>query len=189
MGVQKGFNRADVIAAAGELADAHGLHEVTLAMLASKLGVRSQSLYAHIDGIDGLRRDLALLGQHELSEALRDAVMAQSGVAALKALCRAYAGYALAHPGLYEATLRRPETDEVVRAANERVAAPFFAVLASLGIDGDDAVHRYRLIWTSLYGFATARTAGLMSWPVDPDDSLERLIALLAADGTTPPDP
>jgi len=65
-----GLDREQVIEEAAALADESGAHAVTLAALAARLGVRSQSLYAHVDGLDGLRRDLAVLGQRSLAEQL-----------------------------------------------------------------------------------------------------------------------
>ena len=45
-----GLDAQAVVVAAAELADADGLEQVTLAGLASRLGVRAPSLYAHIGG-------------------------------------------------------------------------------------------------------------------------------------------
>ena len=65
-----GLDRERVIEEAAALADESGADAVTLAALAARLGVRSQSLYAHVDGLDGLRRDLAILGQQSLADRL-----------------------------------------------------------------------------------------------------------------------
>jgi AcrR family transcriptional regulator len=181
-GARRGLDHTKVIEAAAELADTRGFQNVTLAMVASKLGVRSQSLYAHVDGLEGLRRGLARHGLNLFADAMRDSVMALTGAAALRALCRTSASFAAAHPGLYEANVRAPGDDPNIEAARARVAAPFYAVLSSFGVDGDESLHRHRVIWTSLYGFATARSAGLMSWPVDPDESFEYLLDTLVAD-------
>ena len=45
MAIKVGLTREAVMKAAGELADANGLHEVTLAALAARLGVRTPTLY------------------------------------------------------------------------------------------------------------------------------------------------
>lgn len=151
-------------------------------MLAADLGMRSQSLYAHVDGIEGLRRQLALRGQQLLGNELRDAVMARSGVDAFRAVAYTYASFADAHPGLYEASLRAPGDDTEMAEANEHTMEPLVAVLRSFGVDGDELIHRYRVVWASIHGFVTLRQAGLMSRPVDVDESFERLIALFSAD-------
>src|SRR5436190_15324005 len=82
-----GLDRQQVIEEAAALADESGADAVTLAALAARLGVRSQSLYAHVDGLEGLRRDLAVLGQRSLAEQLGRAVMGRAGEDGLRALC------------------------------------------------------------------------------------------------------
>ncbi|MGI8712393.1 MAG: TetR family transcriptional regulator, partial [Solirubrobacteraceae bacterium] len=50
-----GLDAEAVVTAAARLADAEGLECLTLARLAQRLGVRSPSLYAHVDGLEELR--------------------------------------------------------------------------------------------------------------------------------------
>jgi len=111
-----------VIDEAAVLADESGADAVTLAALAARLGVRSQSLYAHVDGLDGLRRDLAVLGQQTLADRLGRAVMGRAGEDALRALCDAYAAFASERPGLYACSQRAPGDDpELARRAPARL--------------------------------------------------------------------
>lgn len=174
--MQTKIDQAVVLDAAANLADERGYRNLTLAMVAAELGIRSQSLYAHVEGIDGLRDGLALRGQAQLADDLRDAAMARTGGDALRSVVRAMADFAYAHPGLYEATLRSPEGSPLMRAANERTVAPLMAVLGSFGLDDEDLEHHYRIIWSSVHGFVTLRQAGLLSWPADPDDSFELML-------------
>ena len=53
MGRKVGLNREQVVEAAAAIADRDGLGSLSLATLASKLGVRSPSLYSHVDGLAG----------------------------------------------------------------------------------------------------------------------------------------
>ena len=176
------FDRQGVLDVAADLADEHGLANLTLAMLASEVGMRSQSLYAHVDGIEGLRDGLALRGQAMLADRLRDAVMAKTGPDALRSVVRALADFAGTHPGLYEASLRSPHDSPELREANERTVAPLTAVLESFGLDGDDLTHHYRVIWSSVHGFVTRRHAGLLSWEASPDESFELLVEMFVGE-------
>src|SRR5215470_8697450 len=118
-----------VIDEAATMADESGADAVTLAALAARLGVRSQSLYAHVDGLDGLRHDLAVHGQEELAARLGGAVMGRSGADALRALAAAYADFAAARPGLYACSLRAPLGDDALEASSEAATAPWRATL------------------------------------------------------------
>src|SRR5579875_3074672 len=102
-----GLDPDAVVRAAADLADAAG-GEVRLADLAAHLGVRTPSLYNHIAGQEGLRRELALLGLRELYARLARAAIGRAADDAILALAHAYRGFAREHPGLYAATLRAP---------------------------------------------------------------------------------
>jgi AcrR family transcriptional regulator len=171
------LDRERVLDVAADLADRHGLDELTLAMLASELGIRSQSLYAHVDGIEGLRDGLAERAHELLGEELRDAAMARSGADALRSVVRALAAFADARPGLYAASLRAADSPEL-QEVNRRTVAPLTAVLGSFGLEGDELIHHYRVIWSSVHGFVTLRHSGLLTWPADPDESFELMVEM-----------
>src|ERR1700751_4684481 len=98
-----GLDTDAVVDAAARLADADGLESVTLARLAAELGVRAPSLYAHVDGLEDLRRRLGARGARELADALGRAAAGRAGTEALVAVADAYRAYARAHPGSYAA--------------------------------------------------------------------------------------
>lgn len=172
------FHHTRVVEAAARLADEHGFANLTLAMLAADLGMRSQSLYAHIEGLQGLRDDLALMGHALLAEQLREAVMAKTGADALRSVVGALADFAAEHPGLYQASLRAPGESPELKAASARTMGPLTAVLESFGLSGDLLVHHYRAIWSGVHGFVTLKQAGLMSFSADVDDSYELMVSM-----------
>src|SRR5215203_5687433 len=122
MATQVGLDHGAVVEAAGALVDESGVEALTLAGLAASLGIRSQSLYAHVDGLDGLLRDLALDSVRKLGDELRSSVIGRSGRDALEAIAEAYWDFARAHPGRYASTIRDPGEDEELRDANLRAA-------------------------------------------------------------------
>jgi AcrR family transcriptional regulator len=175
-----GLDTEAVVAAAAELADAEGLEAVTLARLAGTLGVRSPSLYAHVDGLADLRRRLAARGARELGATLQTAVAGRSGADALRALADAYRAYARAHPGTYAAVQPAPAADDAdtVSAAVDAVAV-VLAVLRGYDLEGDDAIHATRIIRSALHGFVTLEAGGAFGIPLGVDDSYARLLEVL----------
>src|SRR4051812_37878324 len=157
-----GLDRQRVIDEAAQLADAEGAAAVTLAALAARLGVRSQSLYAHVEGLDGLRRDLAVLGQLSLADRLGPAVMGRAGEDALRALCEAYASFATERPGLYACSQRAPGDDPALARTSAAATEPWRAVFGSYGLSKSEIVHFHRSLWAALHGFVTLREQGLM---------------------------
>ena len=170
--------------AAAELADADGLHELTLARLAERLGVRSPSLYAHVGGLADLRARLAVRGARELTAALQAAAAGRARSDALHAVADAYRAYAHAHPGSYAATQRAPGTEpdaadgEFATAAADLVGV-ILAVLRGYQLHDDDAVHGVRMVRAALHGFVSLEREGGFAMPVDLEESYRRLVQML----------
>lgn len=181
MSPRVGLSRASVVEAAADLADEVGLEGVTLARLASRLGVRTPSLYNHIDGLDDLRRELALAGTRELGERLGRAAVGKSGEAAVVALAGAYRAFVAERPGLYAATVRSfrlsDPADEERRMAEGEVLGVVLDALSGYGLRGDDAVHAARGLRSVVHGFATLEAAGGFGMALDADESFRRLVA------------
>ena len=173
-----GLDAGAVVAAAAALADAAGLDAVTLARLADELGVRAPSLYAHVGGLDDLRRRLAARAMRELGDALQAAAAGRAGADALHAVAAAYRAYARAHPGSYAATQRAPDL-EPAQAAAARLVDTILAILRGYGLEGEEAVHAARAVRAALHGFVTLEAGEGFGLPLDLDESFARLVALL----------
>jgi AcrR family transcriptional regulator len=174
------LSREAVVEAAARLADEEGLEALSLSILASRLGIRTPSLYNHVDGLDGLRRELALLGIRELSRRLGRAAIGKATDEATLAIARAYREFVKERPGVYAATVRSsrlsyPEDPEF-QAAEKEVLDTVLAVLASYGLRGDDALHAARGFRSTVHGFATLEAAGGFGIPLDLDESFERML-------------
>ena len=177
---------------AARLADEESLEALSLSILASRLGIRTPSLYNHVAGLDGLRRELALLGIRELGRRLGRAAVGKATDEATFAIARAYREFVKERPGLYAATVRSsrlsyPE-DPAFRAVERETLETVLAVLASYGLNGDDALHAARGFRSTVHGFATLEVTGGFGIPLDLDESFERLIRTFVAglkDGET----
>lgn len=175
------LDRTAVLDAAEQVLADDGAAGLTLARVARRLGVRTPSLYHHVDGLDGLRRALRLRGIAGLRDALAEAALGRSGVEAVRALAHAYRAWAADHPGLYELTLRGQSgaDPEDARAAYE-VVRVVTGGLRGYGLDGDDALHATRVLRAALHGFVALEAAGGFGLDLDPDVTFERLVDWLA---------
>jgi AcrR family transcriptional regulator len=175
-----GLTRQRVVEEAGAVADATGLDRLTLAAVADRFGVAIPSLYKHVSGLDGLRRDLAVLAVRELTTVLSKATVGRAGRDALHAMADAYRAYATAHPGRYAASVRAPAPDdaEYLAAAGDALGV-FFAVLAGYGLTGPDAIDAIRGLRAAMHGFVALETAGGFGLPQSVDASFRRLVDAL----------
>jgi AcrR family transcriptional regulator len=178
-----GLSPDAVIDAASALADGEGVEAVTLARLASELGVRPPSLYKHVAGLDAIRRALAVRGIAEASRRLQRATIGKSRDAALFALAHAYWQFARDRPGLYAASLRAAKPGEKdVAAAGDALLGTVLAVLAGYGVRNSDALHATRGLRAIIHGFVSLDAAGGFRLKLDLDESFHRLLAAFARD-------
>ncbi|HTP18365.1 MAG TPA: TetR-like C-terminal domain-containing protein [Solirubrobacteraceae bacterium] len=175
-----GLDAEAVVAAAASLADANGLHQLTLARLAAALGIRSPSLYAHIDGLDDLRTRLGARGARELATTLQSAAAGRARGDALRAIAVAYREYAHAHPGTYGAMQIVSDSEEF-EAAGTEVVGVILAVLRGYGLEGEPAIHAVRAIRSALHGFVSLERESGFGLPINIDDSYDILVAMLDA--------
>ena len=162
-----------------DLADREGPPAVTLARVAAELGVRTPSLYHHVDGLQGLRRAMALRALQQLDRQLQRAAVGRADAEAVRQLALAYREFAQQRPGLYAATLATPEGDADIRAAGEAVVATVVAALAGYGFDEATAVHATRSLRSALHGFVSLELAGSFAMAVDPDETFSWLVEAL----------
>ena len=64
-----GLSSHDVVAAGAELADEAGFQELTMRLLAQRLGIRTPSLYKHVNDLADLRHRIAAQARHRQSGA------------------------------------------------------------------------------------------------------------------------
>jgi AcrR family transcriptional regulator len=177
-----GLDKATVVEAAAAIMNKEGAAALTLNRLAQELGVKTPSLYNHIDGLPGLYRELALLNARTLGERFTQAAIGKSGPTALIAVAQAYRAYIKEAPGVYLASLRssgaQQSPDAELSAAEEQSLRVAVAVIASFGLTGEDALHAVRGLRSLVHGFATLEIAGGFGLPLDLDESFDRLLQM-----------
>lgn len=172
------LTRDTVIETAAKMADEMGdVQSVTLAAIARKLNVRSPSLYNHVDGIDDLKKGMALYAVRELVRCLQRATTGQVGRDALLTTAIAYRRFAQKHPGIYALTIRAPDADasDLVDLA-QMLLQSLLLMMASLGLEGEDALHAVRGLRALLHGFVSLEVAEGYKMPLSRDESFRRVV-------------
>jgi AcrR family transcriptional regulator len=180
MAKRVGIDRDAVVRAAAKIADDEGWDALTLARVATKLRVRSPSLYNHVGGLEALRRELKLLVMHELNTALTRATIGKSRDDAVRALAAAYRAFVKRHPGTYAATMvAAPKNDPAVEAAAGHIVETLLSVLSGYGLDRREGIHAIRAMRSAVHGFAALEIAGGFGIPLDVDKSFDWLVSSL----------
>lgn len=183
-----GLDPATVVAAGAAIADEQGFAALTMNALADRLGVRTPSLYKHVDGLADLHRRVAVLAFDNLADAIGEAVQGYAGRDALAAAAYAIRAFVTEHPGQYAATVEAVASDpgDPVTVAGDRAVGVLAAVLRGYAIPPGDAVHGLRTLRSLFHGFATLQAANGFKWNTDMDESFEWLISF-ADRGLRPP--
>ena len=181
MGRKAGITLEDVAVAGAKIADRDGLDAATLTAVATELGIKTPSLYNHVEGLDGLRRQIALHGARRFTEVIKEAIGDLQGAEALRSVAAADREFATRHPGLFEAFLPAPKPEEDEELYNA-MAEPVFLiayVLLDMGIPREEAFHLIRALRALLHGFLDLEAKGGFGPPVDLDASFDASIELM----------
>jgi AcrR family transcriptional regulator len=176
--MRAGIKSEIVIAAAADIADRNGWDQVTLANVAGQLGIKTPSLYNHVEGLPDLRQKLATQAVRLLRDLLNDAAIGHSGKQSLIEIGKTYVEFVRLHPGLYEAINRvtTPKPLEFDQAA-EQILALFIRLMQPLGLPAEEAVHAVRGLRSMVHGFASLESMGNFQMPENINESLAKAIS------------
>lgn len=173
-----------VVDAAAAMADADGLQATTLSALARQLGVRTPSLYKHVDSLAALHELLAVRAVDELTRDVTDAATGRAGPEAVHAAADAWRAYAHAHPGVYAATatlVPSAQRSPDAAAAASRLTVVIEGVLRAWSLSDDDTVDAIRGLRAAIHGYVALERSGGFGLPRDVDVSFRRMIDSLIA--------
>ncbi|MHA6694165.1 TetR/AcrR family transcriptional regulator [Homoserinimonas sp. A520] len=181
-----GLSREAVIQAALAILDdtgARGFDALTLAAVATRVGVAAPSLYKHVSSLADLRREVSVASVRDLTRALGSATVGRAGEEAVVALAAEVRAFAQRHPGRYAATQHAGNPDdpadaELVAAGGESVAVIANA-LRGYGFAPDQATDAIRAIRSAVHGYVLLELDGGFGLPRDLDASFDALIRML----------
>lgn len=152
-----GLDKKAIIEAAANTADEKGIANVTLKVLANKLGIKSPSLYKHFSGgLDELNKELMLYGWRFLESEIIRAAIGKAKDDAIIAICHAYRNFANCHKGLFKAMqwYNMYRSEEHLQATQGTVSV-LFQVLDAYGLTKKQKVHCVRMLRSFLQGFCS----------------------------------
>ena len=176
-----GLGPASVTEAAAALVDEIGFENLSMGLLAERLGVKTPSLYKHVASQAELAHRIAVLAMTEVADAIRDAIQGLAGSDALAAGARAMRTYVLEHPGRYAAgnAARPTGPDDPLVPAVGRVLASWAAMLHGYRLNPDQEIHALRMLRSLLHGFSVLEAIGSFQIDTDVEDSFDWMLSFL----------
>ena len=179
---KKGLSREVIVDAAAALVEQKGLDQITLHELAGALGVKTASLYNHLQGMPELSARLTELALTRLMDALRGAMRGLTGMDAFRALGAAYRAFAREQPQLYKALIRLPQFEDTrLSELKSGFMHLFREVLAPYALSEEMQIHYSRMMRSALHGFVSLEAAGYFRRAIDAEESYAFLLGHLAA--------
>ncbi|WP_195576748.1 TetR/AcrR family transcriptional regulator [Paenibacillus sp. 1001270B_150601_E10] len=172
-----GLDTNMVVYEAIKLADEIGYEKLTLAALAGRLGIKTPSLYNHIQGLDDLRKHIAVHGLEQLHNTLSHAVKESAKEERILKVAAAYVAFANENPGVYAATLHAPDKT-VARWSElgEQIVVLISKLSEPYAMDDDEVIHWVRGYRSLLHGFVSLQQAGAFGIPLDLNESLRYML-------------
>lgn len=163
------------------LVDEIGFAQLSIGLVAERLGVKTPSLYKHVSSQADLAHRIAILAATELGDVIRDATQGRAGGDALAAAAQAMRTYVREHPGRYAAVnSARPDgPDDPFIPASNRALGSLSAVLRGYHLDPVLEIHALRMLRSVLQGFATLEVVGGFQIDTDIDDSFTWMITFI----------
>src|SRR3954470_5810058 len=100
---RSGLTAPSVTEAGADLVDEIGFDQLSMGLLAERLGVKTPALYKHVTSQADLAHRIAVLAMAEFADAIRDAIQGRAGRDALAAGAQAMRIYVREHTGRYAA--------------------------------------------------------------------------------------
>jgi AcrR family transcriptional regulator len=183
MGKKVGLTLEDVVDAAATIADRDGLEAASLRAVADELGIKTPSLYNHVAGLAGLRRELALFAARQMTELAENAAGDYTPEDIIRRTAHDYRRFALDHRGLYRAMLPAPKPGED-EELYEALAAPvsfLAATLIAAGVAPERTIHLIRALRAVVHGFVDLEMNDGFGMPEDIDTSFDSAIDVVIA--------
>ena len=98
----KGLTKEILIETSKEILDEGGSAAFSMRALAEKLGVKTASLYTHIESMETLFTEVGLSVLNDQKDAQLTAIQGKTGDAAVFALAESYRIFARSHAALYQ---------------------------------------------------------------------------------------
>ncbi len=175
------LSREVIVNAALAFLDRKGWDSLTINALASHLDTKGPSLYNHVDSLDDLRRAVRMRVIDDIIGMINTAAEGRVRDDAVLVTAAAYRSYAHHHPGRYAAFTRLPfgDDDPEYAVSTKAAAAPVIAVLASYGLDAEQAYVAALEFWSAIHGFVLLEMTGVMD-DVDADAVFSDMVLRLS---------
>lgn len=174
---KRNLSKEKIIQVAFLLADEIGLNQVTFQKLATKLGIKYQSLYNHFTNVDVLKSEMTIYLFNELNSKIMKNLIGKSGDDAIREFAYVYRDFAFENKTAYGLFMNIPSIDneEASRLAKETTGF-IRQILNFYTKDQKQIIHKSRELRSILHGFVSMVFLGYFHGDANLEDSFKIMI-------------
>lgn len=171
--MRKGLTQDFVVKAAAELIERKGRCEFSMHSLADSLGVKTASLYNHVESMDTLLTEVCRYALRLQENLELSAIEGKTREESVYALADAYRKFAKEHRELYWLIMNTAaENSRVLDDAAECFTEPLVKMLQGFVLPEVEKVHFRRFFRAIVHGFISQEESGFFShYPAAVDES------------------
>lgn len=175
----KGLTREKIVEEAIACIESTGQPVVSLHELARRLGIKTPSLYNHIESTKELQYEVFLYAVTSFVKHQNAATAGLEKDAAVRAFADAYYNFASTHKGLYRLIMSMPSAeDERAKEAALPLLNTAQAILSQYGLAEESIAHWQRVLRAILHGFISQEDLGYFYYYDSLDLEKSRQIAV-----------
>lgn len=169
----KGLNPDAVVKAAAELIEKQGREVFSMRLLAEDLGIKTASLYNHVDNMETLLAEVCRYGLCLQKEVEMQAMEGAHGEDAVRRLADTYRRFAKEYRELYGLIMSMSAKNQQVRDdAAVLFTDPLKKMLEEFHLKEEENIHFRRLFRAIVHGFVSQEEQGFFShYPASVEDS------------------
>lgn len=188
---KRDWARAEILAAAWDLARQQGVAALSLRELATKVGMRAPSLYTYFPSKNDLYDAMYARGMREIAERLSNSPPGRTPQETLRNRARTWVGAASQDPFRYELLFQRPIPGFAPSAESLAIGLAGLGetrgVAEAAGLRGDRAFDLFIATTRGLVEMQIANEPGGDRWIGLVDEAVDNLIARYASRDPRPP--
>lgn len=150
------INLTKILEAAIDICNEEGYEQLALSSLSERLGIKTPSLYNHIEGLSDLKQKIAHYGLKTLYDSIIHSVIGCVGDDAITSASKAYIAFVNTHPGLYSSISKVPDPYELqFDALSNQLVQVFIKLFRVYNLSDEDSIHAVRGLRSMLHGFSS----------------------------------
>lgn len=149
------INLTKILEAAIDICNEKGYEQLALSSISERLGIKTPSLYNHIQGLPDLKQKMAYYGLKILYDSIIHSVIGCIGDDAITSASKAYIAFVNKHPGLYSSISKVPNPYELqFDELSNQLVQVFIKLLEVYNLSDEDSIHAVRGLRSMLHGFS-----------------------------------